>query len=154
MRKIAIALCLLFLLTACNTMSETKASEPLFEISSLSVGFGGNEDGTVQYVRYSMILTYGDELTIDDETVEPLVAGWIEERMLDHVIETAQGIGKGQFKLEGKVTFDAKDLTKREIINLEKQEETIQGVVFETKNGRSYQAVIVESGTKLKKIGR
>lgn len=124
------------------------------DISSLSLGMGENEYGTVQYVRYSMILTYSENLKINEKTLEPLLAGWIEERMLDHEIELADEIGNGQLKLEGKVTFDSNGLTKRDIITYEKIEETIQGVMFETKAGKMYQAVLVKDGTKLKKIGK
>lgn len=152
LRKTMPLICLLFLLSACSFSAESK-SEPELQISSLSLGMGENEYGTVQYVRYSMILTYSDDLRINEKTLEPLLAGWIEERVLDHEIEQADEIDDGQIKLEGKVTFDSNGLTKRDIITFEKIEETIQGVVFETKAGKMYQAVLVKDETKLKKIG-
>lgn len=152
MKKLGALICLLFLLTACSIETQ-KETDPVMDITSLSLGMGENEYGTVQYVRYSMILTYSDDLKINEKTLEPLLAGWIEERMLDHEIELADEIGNGQLKLEGKVTFDSNGLTKRDIITFEKIEETIQGVMFETKAGKMYQAVLVNDGTKLKKIG-
>ncbi|MEA3318495.1 MAG: hypothetical protein U9Q88_00615 [Bacillota bacterium] len=151
-KRLAVLCCLTIVLTGCNMFAQTEP-DPEFTISSTSVGMGGNEYETVQYVRYSMILTYNDRLKIVKDTVEPLLAGWLEERMLDHEIEMAEEIGDGQFKLEGKVTFDPEELTKVELANLEKQEETIQGILFETTSGDSYQAVIIDSETKLKKIG-
>jgi hypothetical protein len=153
LKKIGALFCLLYLLTACSLETQ-KEAEPVMDISSLSLGMGENEYGTVQYVRYSMILTYSENLKINEKTLEPLLAGWIEERMLDHEIELADEIGNGQLKLEGKVTFDSNGLTKRDIITYEKIEETIQGVMFETKAGKMYQAVLVKDGTKLKKIGK
>jgi len=152
LKGLAVLFCLTMVLTGCNIFTQT-APDPEFTISSTSVGMGGNEYGTVQYVRYSMILTYNDSLNIEEDTVEPLLAGWLEERMLDHEVELAEEIGDGQFKLEGKVTFDPEELTKVDLTKLETQEETIQGVLFETTSGDSYQAVIFDSETKLKKIG-
>ncbi|KPB05886.1 hypothetical protein [Bacillus sp. CHD6a] len=149
---LAVLCCLTIVLTGCNMFAQTE-TDPEFTITSTSVGMGGNEYETVQYVRYSMILTYNDKLKIVKDTVEPLLAGWLEERMLDHEIEMAEEIGDGQFKLEGKVTFDPEELTKVELENLERQEETIQGVLFETTSGDSYQAVMIDGETKLKKIG-
>lgn len=152
MKKMMALICLVFLLSACSAEAQ-KEADPIMDISSLTLGMGENEYGTVQYVRYSMILTYSDNLKINKTTLEPLLAGWIEERVLDHEIELAEEIGDGQFKLEGKVTFDSNGLTKRDIITFEKIEETIQGVVFESKAGKMYQATLVNGGTKLKKIG-
>ncbi|KMJ57293.1 hypothetical protein AB685_18010 [Bacillus sp. LL01] len=151
-KKTMALFCLLFLLTACNMVTQ-KEADPELDISSLSLGMGENEYGTVQYVRYSMILTSSENLKINEKTLEPLLAGWIEERVLDHEIELADEIGDGQLKMEGKVTFDSNGLTKRDIITFEKLEDTIQGVVFETRGGNIYQAVLMNGETKLKKIG-
>lgn len=152
LKSLAVLCCLTIVLSGCNIFTQTDP-EPEFTISSTSVGMGGNEYETVQYVRYSMILTYNDSLKIEEDTVEPLLAGWLEERMLDHEIELAEEIGEGQFKLEGKVTFDPNGLSKVDIVKLEEQEETVQGVLFETSSGDSYQAAIIDSETKLTKIG-
>lgn len=135
-------------------MVETKASEPTLQITNLSVIMDDNEDGTVHYAHYSMILTYNETLKLDEATLEPLAAGWIEERMLDHEIELAEVVTSGELKLEGKVIFDATDLTKDEMVSFEEQEETIQGVIFESKSGAMYQAVIIDDETKLRKIGK
>lgn len=153
LKSLAAVCCLTMVLTGCNMFAQTDP-EPEFTISSTSVGMGGNEYETVQYVRYSMILTYNKSMKIAEDTVEPLLAGWLEERMLDHEIELAEEIGDGQFKLEGKVTFDPNGLSKVDLVKLEEQEETVQGVLFETVSGDSYQAAIIDSETKLKKIGK
>ncbi|TYS55569.1 hypothetical protein FZC74_18800 [Sutcliffiella horikoshii] len=152
LKSLAVLCGLTILLAGCNMFAQTDP-DPEFTISSTSVGMGGNELETVQYVRYSMILTYNDSLKIAEDTVEPLLAGWLEERMLDHEIELAEEIGKGQFKLEGKVTFDPNGLSKVDMVKLEEQEETVQGVLFETAAGDYYQAAIIDSETKLTKIG-
>lgn len=152
LKSLAVLWCFTIVLSGCNMFAQTDP-DPEFTISSTSVGMGGNEYETVQYVRYSMILTYDDSLKIEEDTVEPLLAGWLEERMLDHEIELAEEIGDGQFKLEGKVTFDPNGLSKVDLVKLEEQEETVQGVLFETTTGDSYQAAIIDSETKLKKIG-
>ncbi|QFT87469.1 hypothetical protein FIU87_02295 [Bacillus sp. THAF10] len=151
MGRIAFLIISIALLAGCNM--ETKASEPTLQISSMSVGLGGNEDETVQYVRYSMVLTYNESLKIKEDTLEPLVAGWIEERMIDHEVETAEKLSKDQIKLEGKVTFDPTGLTKRDIITFEQIEDTIQGVIFETTTGENYQGVYINEETKLQRIG-
>lgn len=152
LKRLAVLCCLTIVLTGCNMFAQTDP-DPEFTISSTSVGMGGNEYETVQYVRYSMILTYNESLKIAEDTVEPLLAGWLEERMLDHKIELAEEIGDGQFKLEGKVTFDPNGLSKVNLVKLEEQEETVQGVLFETTSGDYYQAAIIDSETKLTKIG-
>ncbi|WP_404469465.1 hypothetical protein [Sutcliffiella horikoshii] len=152
LKRLSVLCCLTIVLTGCNLFAQGEP-DPEFTISSTSVGMGGNEYETVQYVRYSMILTYNESLKIAEDTVEPLLAGWLEERMLDHEIELAEEIGDGQFKLEGKVTFDPNGLSKVDLVKLEEQEETVQGVLFETVLGDSYQAAIIDSETKLTKIG-
>ncbi|UAL47813.1 hypothetical protein K7887_02255 [Sutcliffiella horikoshii] len=152
LKRLSVLCCLTIVLTGCNLFAQGEP-DPEFTISSTSVGMGGNEYETVQYVRYSMILTYNESLKIAEDTVEPLLAGWLEERMLDHEIELAEELGDGQFKLEGKVTFDPNGLSKVDLVKLEEQEETVQGVLFETVSGDSYQAAIIDSETKLTKIG-
>jgi len=87
---------LAFLLGGCS--ADTQTSEPMeVSLHEMTFSMEGDEELGHQLMTYDITLTHSKGLAINVDSIEPLIAGWIEERMLEHEIvelEKLEEIGR------------------------------------------------------------
>lgn len=143
---------LVFLLGACSADPQT--SEPLeVSLNEMTFSMEGDEERGHQLMTYDITLTHSKGLTINVDSIEPLIAGWIEERMLDHEIVELEKLKDNDLRIKGTVMFDSNELSKEEMLELASQDESVQGILFRSVAGASYQAVKIGTKTELIEIG-
>ncbi|MGM0837198.1 MAG: hypothetical protein ACQEV7_13665 [Bacillota bacterium] len=141
-----------FLLGGCS--AEPQTNEPLeVDLHEMTFSMEGDEELGHQLMTYDITLTHSKGLAINVDSIEPLIAGWIEERMLDHVIVELEKLEGSDLRIKGKVIFDSNELSKEEMLELTSQDESVQGILFRTVAGASYQAVKIGTKTELIEIG-
>lgn len=143
---------LAFLLGGCS--ADTQTSEPMeVSLHEMTFSMEGDEELGHQLMTYDITLTHSKGLAINVDSIEPLIAGWIEERMLEHEIVELEKLEGTDLRIKGKVIFDSNELSKEEMMELASQDESVQGILFQTVAGASYQAVKIGSKTELIEIG-
>ncbi|WP_223702117.1 hypothetical protein [Sutcliffiella deserti] len=147
-----ILLCLIaIMLVGCT--SNPQDNEPLeVDIYEITSSMEENEELNQQSLFYEIHMNYSDRLEMDNETVEPLIAGWIEERLIEQEISDFEELDDNKFRIKGKITFNSKELSQEEIIQLLEQDASIQGVYFQTADGTKYQAAKVGTVSELIEI--
>lgn len=115
---------ILLLFTACS--KESAESRPDIEISSISTSIGavGNGSGNIETQSYKFNITMinNEAEDINIVSVKPVLSDKFLERVLngDEPIQVDKVILKGgSLEVSGEIIFDAKGLTKEQIINLE-----------------------------------
>lgn len=147
-----VMLLFVFLLGGCS--AEPQTNEPLeVSLHEMTFSMEGDEELGHQLMTYDITLTHSKGLTINVDSIEPLIAGWIEERMLDHEIVELEKLEGNDLRIKGTVMFDSNELSKEEMLELASQDESVQGILFRTVAGASYQAVKIGSKTELIEIG-
>lgn len=145
---------LALLLSGCSAEAQTSKSKPLeVKLHEMTFSMEGDEELGHQLMTYDISLAHSEELTIKVDSIEPLIAGWIEERMLDHEILELEKLDGNDLRIKGTVLFDSNELTKEEMMELASQDESVQGILFRTVAGASYQVVKIGSKTELIEIG-
>ncbi|MCA1322037.1 hypothetical protein LC085_19305 [Bacillus tianshenii] len=135
-------------------ISEPQTVEPLeVKITDTAFSFEGNEENGHQLMTYDITMSHSEGMTINVDSVEPLIAGWIEERIVEHDILELETLKDNLLRIKGTVLFDSSELSKKEMQELASQDESVQGILFRTVAGASYQAVKIGSKTELIEIG-
>lgn len=141
-----------FLLGGCSADPQT--SEPMeVSLNEMTFSVEGDEELGHQLLTYDITLSHSKGLAINVDSIEPLIAGWIEERMLDHEIVELEKLEDNDLRIKGTVMFDSNELSKEEMLELASQDESVQGILFRTVAGASYQAVKIGTKTELIEIG-
>ncbi|WP_078382269.1 hypothetical protein [Sutcliffiella halmapala] len=140
------------MLIGCSIDAQTNEPKEV-NIHNMIFSFEGNEDFGEQYLTYEISMVCSDGLVINKNSIEPLFAGWIEERLIEHQIMEIVELEDNGLKIVGKVTFNAEELSKADIVKLAELDESVQGVLFKTMDGVSFQAVKVGESTELIEIG-
>lgn len=133
---------------------DTKTNEPKeVSIHTMIFSFEGSEELVEQYLTYEISMAFSEGVFFNKNSMEPLIAGWIEERLIEHQVLEIVELEGNALKIFGKVTFNAEELSKADIVKLAEHDESVQGVLFKTMDGVSFQAVKVGEITELIEIG-
>ena len=153
MKKIIFFVVLIWLLAGCNNNTHLKTENSTgFDVSGWNISMGGNEDFSEQYLTYHVFVSYKEGKEIKAESIEPLLANWVQERKLKHEITDVVESEGDVVEIEGKVTYNSKDLTKKEIASLDENDKAFKGLLFEDQDEIKYRVDRTVDGIKVKEI--
>jgi hypothetical protein len=135
LHKTLLAFTLLLILFGCADRKEYNKS--IFNFSEFTTGIGGKEELNEQTVTYFITLDIKEGISIEAESIEPVLADWVGgTNAISEIVE--KSVDENNIKIEAKVTYKSEALTN---IDFEQMKDSIKGILFKTEQGEKYKVI-------------
>jgi hypothetical protein len=135
LHKTLLAFTLLLILFGCADRKEYNKS--IFNFSEFTTGIGGKEELNEQTVTYFITLDIKEGISIEAESIEPVLADWVGgKNAISEIVE--KSVDENNIKIEAKVTYKSEALTN---IDFEQMKDSIKGILFKTEQGEKYKVI-------------
>jgi hypothetical protein len=144
--RLLVAFTLTLILFGCTDTQEHYNS--IFNFSEYTVAIGGKDDFSEQSVTYFLTLDIKEGISIEEESIELVLADWVAEtNAISEIVKKT--IDKYNIKIEAKVTYKSEVLA---TIEHEQMVDSIQGVLLKTDQGEKYKVIRGNSSLETKVV--
>lgn len=140
---------ILIFITACNDSK----SEHNYDINQFEFSISTTDNDKTQLISYEIQTVYPENEKIMSSSLEPIVASWVEDRLLDSKkeIKISDVEKDNTLTIIGLISFSSKDLSLNEIDKLNQSDGAFQGFKFQTENGENLRIIYDGSQTQVNK---